>query len=247
MYFCVMMNAAEQFQALFTLHGLASLLVLAVLELVLGIDNIIFISLVIAKLPERNRLAARTIGLTLALVMRLIMLFGLVWLARSTNTLWSFSGFDLSVRDVLFFVGGGYLAWSTMTELREHLKGGVSDKPAAKTALKFRNAIAQIVMVDVLFSFDSIFTAIGLLQNFVIMALAIVIGMVFMLWLSGKISSFINKYPSIKILALSFIIMVGLLLVFSAFHIELPKKYIYIVFFAVFLVEFVRIQVKKKK
>jgi len=241
------MNINEQIQALLSLHGLASLLVLAVLELVLGIDNIIFVSLVIAKLPEGSRLSARIVGLSLALIMRLVMLFGLVWLAQSTTPLWIIRGFNISVRDGLFFIGGVYLTWSTVTELREHLRGINKDKEGPQKQLKFRNAIAQIVMVDVLFSFDSIFTAIGLIQNFVIMAIAVSLGMLFMIWLSGKVSAFINKYPSVKTLALGFIIAVGLLLISSAFHIELPKKYVYIAFLVAFGIELVIIQVKKKK
>ncbi len=241
------MNMNEQLQALLSLHGLTSLLVLALLELVLGIDNIIFVSLVIAKLPESKRLSARIIGLTLALIMRLVMLFGLVWLAQSTTALWIINGFSISVRDALFFIGGFYLTWSTVTELREHLRGNSKDKDGPQKQLKFRNAIAQIVMVDVLFSFDSIFTAIGLIQNFLIMAIAIALGMLFMILLSGKVSVFINKYPSVKTLALGFIIAVGLLLISSAFHIEFPKKYVYIAFFAAFAIELVIIQLRKKK
>jgi len=242
------MNIDEQIQSLLSLHGLASLLVLALLELVLGIDNIIFISLVIAKLPEGKGLSARIVGLSLALIMRLFMLFGLVWLAQSTTPLWIVRGFNISVRDALFFIGGFYLTWSTVTELREHLRGNKgNDKDGPQKQLKFRNAIAQIVMVDVLFSFDSIFTAIGLIQNFVIMAIAVALGMLFMIWLSGKVSAFINKYPSVKTLALGFIIAVGLLLISSAFHIELPKKYVYIAFLVAFGIELVIIQVKKKK
>jgi len=242
------MDIATQFQALLTLHGIASLLMLAVLELVLGIDNIIFISLVIAKLPEGNRLAARIAGLSLAMVMRLFMLWGLVWLAQSTTILWIFSGFNLSIRDVLFFAGGAYLVWSTVTELREFLKNkNNKSKVIPQVHISLFKAITQIVSIDMIFSFDSIFTAIGLIQNFVIMAAAILLGMIFMLWLSGKISAFINKYPTVKILALGFIIAVGMLLISSAIHIELPKKYVYIAFFAAFVMEIVNIQLRKKR
>jgi predicted tellurium resistance membrane protein TerC len=238
-YLCNPMYLTDEFHALFTLHGIASLVTLSVLELVLGIDNIIFISLVIAKLPEANRLGARVTGLSFALIMRLLMLFGLVWLSQLKLVLFTASGFQVSIRDALFFVGGGYLVLNTIKELKEHLSGKDTLRQRSRNTV-YKNAILQIVLVDVLFSFDSIFTAIGLIQNFVIMAAAIILGMLFMLILSGKISSFINKYPGIKTIALSFIIAVGLILVCSAFHIELPKKYIYLAFFAAFAVEMVR-------
>ncbi|HTA82001.1 MAG TPA: TerC family protein, partial [Bacteroidia bacterium] len=219
---CSIMNIAQDFQLLFSLHGLASLIILFSLELVLGVDNIIFISLVIARLPEGKRLPARIIGLSLALLMRLIMLFALVWLSKTTTVLFTIKGFSATIHDLLFLIGGAYLIWNTIKELREHITktAGVTSADN-QTELIFGKAILQIVMVDILFSFDSIFTAIGLLQNFVIMALAIILSMVCMLYVSGKVSTLINKYPTIKTLALIFIIAVGIMLLASAFHVEL--------------------------
>jgi predicted tellurium resistance membrane protein TerC len=239
------MNITQQLQALFTLHGLASLFILAVLELVLGIDNIIFISLVIAKLPEQKRLSARITGLSLALVMRIVMLFALIWLSQITTVLFTIKGFTITIRDELFFVGGVYLVWNTARELKKHLNKKADVENAHKTF--YKNAILQIVMVDILFSFDSIFTAIGIMQYFVIMAIAIVLGMIFMLYLSGKISAFINKYRSVKTIALCFIIAVGLILVSSAFHYELPKKYIYLAFLVAFAIEGINLLIRKPK
>ncbi|HTB06933.1 MAG TPA: TerC family protein [Bacteroidia bacterium] len=241
------MNIYNEFQALFTLHGFVSLVILSLLELVLGIDNIIFISLVIAKLPETKRVSARVAGLALALIMRIAMLFGLVWLSKIATVLFTLANFQVTVRDILFFTGGGYLIWSTTQELKEHIRSKGRIEVDKGKHMLYKSAILQIVMVDMLFSFDSIFTAIGLMQNFVIMALAIILGMVFMLWLSGKLSAFINKHPTIKTMALAFIIAVGLLLVFSALHIELPKSYIYIAFFGAFTLELLNIQLKKKR
>jgi len=235
------MNPLQDISSLFTLHGLASLVVLSLLELILGVDNIIFISLVIAKLPEQKRLAARITGLSLALLMRLLMLWGLVWLSHIASALFTISGFVVTTRDVLFFVGGAYLIYNTGKEMIELLRKKIRTKEVKKQ-MQFSTAIMQIVMVDVLFSFDSIFTAIGLAQSFVIMALAIVIGMMCMLLVSGKISAFINKYRNIKVLSLGFIIAIGVILIVSAFHIEFPKKYIYVAFFAAFAVELVRIK-----
>lgn len=240
------MNFTNELHALFTLHGIASLITLSVLELVLGVDNIIFISLVVSKLPEEKRLGARFTGLSLALIIRLALLFGLMQLIQIKTVLFTVSGFEVSVKDVLFFIGGAYLTVNTIKELNEHLAHKKNTKET-KRAPVYKNAILQIVMVDFLLSFDSVFTAIGLVQNYTIMAIAIIAGMVFMIALSGKISSFINKYPGIKSIALGFIVAVGLILVFSAFHIELPKKYIYAVFFVAFLIEFINILIKKKK
>ncbi|MGP8217305.1 MAG: TerC family protein [Bacteroidia bacterium] len=240
------MNIAGEFHALFSIHGLAGLLVLSVLELVLGIDNIIFISLIIAKLPLPKRLPARVIGMSLALVMRIFMLFAIVWLSHFTTTLLSISGFKVTVKDDLFFAGGLYLAWNTFIELRIHLTGKKKKNMDTNGQLLFRKAVMQIVLADMLFSFDSIFTAIGLLQNVVIMALAVFIGMVFMVYLSGKIAEYINRYPSIKTFALSFIMGVALLLITSAFHIHIPKIYFYSAYGVAFVAVLLNLSLKKR-
>jgi predicted tellurium resistance membrane protein TerC len=220
------MNIAQDFRLLFSLHGLISLIILFSLELVLGVDNIIFISLVIARLPEGKRLPARIIGLSLALLMRLIMLFALVWLSKTTTVLFTLDGFNATIHDLLFFIGGMYLIWNTMKELREHITKTVGAPSVNnQNELIFGKAILQIMLVDILFSFDSIFTAIGLLQNFVIIALAIILSMGCMLYISGKISALINKYRTIKTLALVLIILVGIMLVASAFHVELTHLF----------------------
>lgn len=238
------MDIAKEFAALFTFHGLFTLLVLSALELVLGIDNIIFISLVIVRLPQEKRFSARLTGLSLAFIMRVAMLFAIVWLSKITTHLFSVSNIDVSVRDILFFVGGAYLMWSTLQELKEHLQGkqepnSVDIKPAA-----FGKIIMQIVLVDMLFSFDSIFTAIGLIQNLVIMAAAVAIGMVFMIWIAGKTSDFIERHPNIKTIALGFIMLVGFALLANAFHYNIPEEYLYIPFGLALIVELVRMRIK---
>jgi len=241
------MNMAQEFSALFSIHGLVTLFVLSVLELVLGVDNIIFISLVIVKLPEDKRLSARIVGLTLALVMRIAMLFAIVWASRITNTIFSISSFNVSVRDILFFLGGSYLLWNTFNELKEHVQGKQHKREVdAKPAL-YRNVILQIVLVDMLFSFDSIFTAIGLIQNFVIMAAAVTCGMIFMIWVSGKTSEFINRHPTIKTLALCFIMMVGIFLVAGAFHYSIPKGYFYSALGFALIVELLNMRMRSQK
>ncbi len=222
------MNIQGELHALFTLSGLASLLTLSLLELILGVDNIIFISLLVIKLPESQRFKARVTGLSLAFVMRIIMLFCLVWLARITTTLFSVSEFRVTIRDILFLIGGSYLIFNTVEELTEHLKRkGHEKSEQGKKQRSYKSIIMQIVLIDFLFSFDSIFTAIGLNPNLVIMALAVGIGMVFMIYLAGHTSKFIEKNPAVKTLALSFIIAVGSMLVAEAFHLEIPKVYLY--------------------
>ena len=227
------MNISGELQALFTIHGLISLLILSLLELVLGVDNIIFISLLVNKIPAEKRFSARVTALSLAFVMRIIMLFCLVWLSRITTTLFAVSGFQVSIRDILFFIGGAYLTYNTIREL-------VNKKPVGESKnhrAQYKSVILRIVVVDILFSFDSIFTAIGIIPNFIIMALAVAIGMVFMIYLAGKTSTFIEKNPSVKTLALCFIIAVGLLLITEAFHFEIPKEYLYVLFGVAFVAE----------
>lgn len=220
------MNFQAEFQALLTFQGLSSLLILSLLELILGVDNIIFISLLLTKIPEEKRFKARATALSLAFVMRILLLFCLVWLSGITTTLLTVSNFEVSLRDILFFIGGSYLTFSTLQELVKHLKNKEGVTLGKQHA--FNSIIVQIVVVDLLFSFDSIFTAIGIIQNFVIMALAIGIGMVFMIYVAGQTSKFIEKHPAVKTVALCFIIAVGLLLIIQAFHIDIPKIYIYI-------------------
>lgn len=220
------MNFYAEFQTLFTIHGLISLLILSALELVLGVDNIIFISLALTKIPEEKRFRIRVIALSLAFLMRIIMLICLVWLSHITTILFTILNFQISIRDILFFIGGAYLTINTIKEMGKHLKSKKITISAQANA--YNTIILQIVFVDMLFSFDSIFTAIGLIPNLIIMVLAVGIGMMFMIYLSGQTSKFIEKHPTVKILALCFIIAVGLMLVTQALHIGIPKKYFYL-------------------
>src|SRR6185312_11474119 len=191
------MQFSSELQTLLTFHGLTSLAVLTLLELVLGVDNIIFISLLLTKVPNEKRFKTRTIALSLAFLMRAIMLFGLVWLSRITTTLFALGHFRASIRDLLFFIGGGYLVYNTVKELLQQSSKG---KNPNKQVL-YKSVILQIVIVDMLFSFDSVFTAIGLISNLLIMVLAVGLGMVCMVYVSGKTSAFIEKNPGVKILA----------------------------------------------
>ncbi|HTB30849.1 MAG TPA: TerC family protein [Bacteroidia bacterium] len=222
------MNFQAELQTLLSLHGLISLLILSLLELVLGVDNIIFISLIVIKLPAEKRFSARVTALSLAFIMRIVMLFCLVWLSRLTATLFTVAGFEVALKDILFFIGGAYLTYNTIKEIISHLrKEDVNDLVKSPKKITYKSIILQIVLVDILFSFDSIFTAIGIIPNFIIMALAVGIGMIFMVYLAGQTSKFIEKYPAVKTLALCFIVGVGLMLIIEAFHLEIPKIYLY--------------------
>jgi predicted tellurium resistance membrane protein TerC len=229
---------SSELQTLLTFHGLASLVVLTLLELVLGVDNIIFISLLLTKVPDEKRFRTRTIALSLAFLMRVVLLFALVWLSRIATTLFILGHFEVSIRDLLFFIGGGYLVFNTVKELSQYHSSNHKQ-------VLYKSVILQIVVVDMLFSFDSIFTAIGLISNLLIMILAVGLGMVCMIYVSGKTSAFIEKNPGVKTLVLCFIIAVGLMLITEALHIEFPKTYLYALFGAAFVVE--RIASVRKK
>jgi len=236
------MQFGSDFQTLFTFHGLTSLVILTLLELVLGVDNIIFISLLLTKVPDEKRFRTRTIALSLAFLMRAIMLFGLVWLSRITTTLFAIGSFQVSIRDLLFFIGGGYLVFNTVKELLHHHSSSWNDP---NKQVVYKSVILQIVIVDMLFSFDSIFTAIGLISNLLIMVLAVGLGMICMIYVSGKTSAFIEKNPGVKTLALCFIIAVGLMLFAEAFHIEVPITYLYALFGAAFVIERISSVIRK--
>ncbi|HTA27151.1 MAG TPA: TerC family protein [Bacteroidia bacterium] len=241
------MNFQAELQALLSIQGLTSLFILSLLELVLGVDNIIFISLLTSKISEEKRFKARTIALSLAFIMRIVMLFCLVWLSRITTTLFTVSEFEVSIKDILFLIGGAYLTFNTIKEIVAHL-----NHKGEETITKgsgYKSVILQIVLVDMLFSFDSIFTAIGINPNFIIMGLAVGIGMICMIYVSGQTSKFIEKYPDVKTVALSFIILVGLMLMAQAFHIDIPKIYLYGALVAGLVIAGVKIalQTPKKK
>ena len=209
-----------------TADGLVSLLTLTLLEIILGIDNIIFIAIVSSKLPKSQQGSARGIGLTVALLFRVILLFGISFIIGLKATLFKIVDFEVTGRDIILFVGGVFLVIKTILEIGEKIYG---KKTAEKSigALSMKSAIAQIIFLDVIFSFDSILTAVGLVRNVMIMIFAIVIAMIAMLIFSGKVSDFIEKHPTVKMLALAFLIMIGFALIAESLHIHVEKAYIY--------------------
>lgn len=205
-----------------------SLLTLSLLEIVLGIDNIIFISIVANKLPKHQQGKARNLGLVLALLVRILMLIGIKWLISFNAPLFSLLEHSFTGRDLILLAGGIFLLAKTTTEI--HHKVSHPDPEDSKTAKKqysLKSAIVQIILLDVVFSFDSILTAIGMVEQIWIMVSAILISMVVMLIFAKKIADFISKNPAIQMLALSFLILIGVMLIAEGFGKHVEKAYIY--------------------
>ena len=216
---------------LFSIEGLISLLTLSLLEIVLGIDNIIFIAIVADKLPNSQKGQARTTGLILAVFIRVALLFTLSYLSTNEEALFKIGSYPITLRDLIFFAGGVFLLYKTWGEIWEKINGLDSDHQPKVKKISVGNIILQIVLIDIVFSFDSILTAVVVSKNILIMSSAVIISMLIMILSSGKVSEFINRNPRIKMLALAFLLMISLLLIAEATKvftgIEIPKSYVY--------------------
>ena len=239
------MHLAQDFSELFSVASLISLLTLAVLEIVLGIDNIIFISIVADKLPRAKQGRARTVGLLLALVMRILLLFSISWVAGLKESLYTIDGFGITGRDLILFSGGVFLLYKTTIELHNKIQG-YGDAEIKVKKISFNAIVLQIVLIDILFSFDSILTAVGLVTNLLIMIFAVIIAMMIMIAFSEKVSDFINDNQTIKVLALSFLLMIGMVLILDSLHQHVDKKYIYLSIAFSLFVEMMNIRMRKK-
>jgi predicted tellurium resistance membrane protein TerC len=206
----------------------ATLLTLTALEIVLGIDNIIFLSILVSRLPPERQHSARITGLALAMFTRIALLFSIVWLTRLTKPLFAVAGFDISGRDLILFAGGLFLLVKSVLEIHETLEGA-ADQRRARVLASFALIVIQIAIIDIVFSLDSVFTAVGLAKpdQLPIMVIAIVIAILVMMWVSSSISEFIDRHPTIKVLALAFLILVGMALIAESGHVEIPKGYLY--------------------
>lgn len=233
-------------EALLSADGLISLLSLTLMEIVLGIDNIIFISILCNRLPENQQKKARTIGLALALIMRIGLLFGIAWLVGLTKPLFSAFEFDFTYRDIILMAGGLFLIYKSTTEIHHKLEGEETDVKSSPKISGFTSVIFQIVLLDIVFSFDSILTAVGLVDNVLIMIVAVIISIGIMILAAGKISDFVNSHPTVKMLALSFLLLIGVLLLVEGFHVHVPKGYIYFAIFFSLLVELLNMKMRKK-
>jgi len=229
-------------------HAWIAFLTLSALEIVLGIDNIIFISILVSRLPPERREAARITGLALAMLTRIALLFSIVWLTRLTRPLVSvpFLGNEFSGRDIILLLGGLFLLAKSVTEIHETLEGADNERHTRVFA-SFVVIVVQIAVIDIVFSLDSVFTAVGLARpdQLPIMVAAIVLAILVMMWVSGSISAFIDKHPTIKILALAFLILVGVVLVADSFHFDVPKGYLYFAMAFSVGVEMVNIRLRR--
>ncbi len=220
-----------------------ALLTLTALEIVLGIDNIIFISILTSKLPPQDQGKARTLGLALAMIMRIGLLFSLTWVMSLTKPLFSLIGQEISGRDLILIGGGLFLIAKSTHEIHDKLEGAAEHERKVKTA-SFANIIIQIMLLDIVFSLDSVITAIGMSNQVGIMVTAVVIAVLFMMWFAGPISDFVHHHPTIKILALSFLLLIGVMLLAEGFGQHISKGYVYFAMaFSVF-VELLNLRVR---
>jgi len=221
-------------------------LTLTALELVLGIDNIIFISILAGKLPPDQRKKARTLGLALAMITRVLLLLSLSWIIRLTAPLFTVLSQEISGRDLILIVGGLFLLGKSTFEIHGKLEGE-EGHASARVGPSFTSVLIQILMLDVVFSLDSVITAVGMVDNVAIMIAAVVVSIVFMMAFAGPISGFVERHPTVKMLALSFLLLIGVTLIVEGFDHHIPKGYIYFAMaFSVF-VEMLNLRLRKSK
>lgn len=234
-------------EALFTSAGLISLLTLTLLEIVLGIDNVIFISILAARLPEARQESARRIGMLLALFVRVALLFSISWIMGMEEDVVTLGSFGFSGRDLILLGGGMFLIAKTVSEIHHKLEGAEDEESGPKkAAASFGGVVVQIVLIDIVFSFDSILTAVGLSRELPIMIAAVIISIGIMMFLAGAISRFIEAHPTIKMLALSFLVVIGFLLVAEAFDYHVEKGVVYFAMAFALAVEFLNMIVRKR-
>jgi len=222
-----------------------ALFTLTALEIVLGIDNIIFISILAGRLPKDQQTRGRQVGLLMAMLTRILLLFSIAWLTRLTNPLFNIFSHTVSGRDLILIIGGIFLLGKSTLEIHDKLEGE-QGHASAKIKASFWSVIVQIMLLDIVFSLDSVITAVGMANELAVMVTAVVIAVIVMLFASGPISNFVNDRPTLKILALSFLLLIGFSLVVEGIHVEIPKGYIYFAMgFSVF-VEVLNLQIRAK-
>jgi len=233
-------------EAFLTADGLIALVTLTVLEVVLGIDNVIFISILAGKLPKADQERARRIGLIAAMAMRILLLMSIAWIIRLRTPLFTIGSTGLSGRDLILIVGGLFLLFKSTREIHERLEGE-DGHVTARVAPSLTAVIAQIMLLDIVFSLDSVITAVGMAEDLSIMITAVVIAVAIMMFSSGAVSRFIDAHPTVKVLALSFLLLIGCSLIADGFGVHIPKGYIYFAMGFSIFVEGVNIRVSKKK
>jgi predicted tellurium resistance membrane protein TerC len=235
---------ASQVAASSTAELVVAFLTLCVLEIVLGIDNVIFISILAGKLPQQQQARARFVGLTFAMITRVLLLLSIAWMARLTEPLFSIFQNEVSGRDLILITGGIFLVWKSTHEIHQKLEGEPGHG-SGRAAISFNAVIFQIVLLDIVFSLDSVITAVGMVNNIPIMIAAVIMAVIFMMFFAGPISGFVERHPTVKMLALSFLLLIGVTLIADGFGQHISKGYIYFAMgFSVF-VEVLNIRIRK--
>jgi predicted tellurium resistance membrane protein TerC len=222
-----------------------ALTTLTALEIVLGIDNIIFISILTSKLPDQQRPRAQRIGLALAMITRLLLLFSLTWIMQLTEPFFSILGHGVSGRDIILIVGGLFLLAKSTMEIHDKLEGEEQLASGTKGSASFKGIIIQIMFLDIIFSLDSVITAVGMASQLAVMATAVVLSVGVMLFFAGAVSRFVDRHPTIKVLALSFLLLIGVSLIADGLSFHIPKGYIYFAMAFSVLVEMINLKVRK--
>jgi len=242
-------------QELFTVDALVSLLTLTVLEIVLGIDNVIFVSILMGRLNEKQKLNARRIWMFAGIAVRILLLMGIGWLVNNGNKElvgfnWGSSHYSFNLRNIIMLAGGIFLLYKTVKEIHAKLEGDEETQTDKGKTASFGAIIGQIIIIDMVFSFDSIITAVGLAKIVKVMIIAVIIAMIIMFFFSDKISTFIHKHPTLKMLALAFLLMVGFSLFFEGLepvhHSHIDKTYIYVAMAFSFSVELLNMWMRKR-
>jgi predicted tellurium resistance membrane protein TerC len=202
-------------------------LTLAALEIVLGVDNIIFISILVGRLPEKMRQKARMIGLSMALIMRVVLLFSITWIMGLTEPIFHVLGKGVSGRDIILIGGGLFLIWKSVHEIHNALEGAEESHGKAAVKATFGAAILQIAIIDMVFSFDSVITAVGMVKHIEVMIAAVIVSIIVMMVAAKSIGEFVDRHPTIKMLALSFLVLIGVTLIAEGGGVHVPKGYIY--------------------
>ena len=228
-------------------EAIIPLLSLIALEVILGIDNIIFISILADKLPEEKRNKLRYWGIGLAMIMRLALLALIAWILKLDKTLFSIFEIDFSGKGLILIAGGLFLIYKSTKEIYQKTEAHGSDLPDVPAASSFKRLLSEIIILDLVFSVDSIITAVGMVQELWIMYTAVIVTVIIMLFASKPISGFISKHPSFKILALCFLQLIGISLIAEGFHFAIPKGYIYFSMAFAFLVDLIQMKTDKKR